>query len=56
MGRGTRACMGFGYWFMALLLSLMFPLRLVFGLGNFVVMRLAPEASWPPGVDEESRR
>lgn len=56
MGRRTRARMGTWLWFMALLLSLMFPLSLVFGLGNFVVMRLAPEASWPPGIDEESKR
>ena len=56
MGRRTRARMGAGYWFMAILLGFMFPLWLIFGLGNFVVMRLAPEASWPLGADEASKQ
>jgi hypothetical protein len=56
-GRRARERMR-GFWgtLMASLLSVLFPLWLLFGLGNFVVMRLAPEASWPPGLDEESRR
>ncbi|QOF78332.1 DUF6708 domain-containing protein [Variovorax sp. 38R] len=37
------------------LMSLLFPLWLLFGIGNFIVMRLAPEASWPAGVDEASK-
>jgi hypothetical protein len=47
-----------GFWgtLMASLLSVLFPLWLLFGLGNFVVMRLAPQASWPPELDEQSRR
>lgn len=57
LGRRTRKRMkGFLGAFMMFLLSLLFPMWLVFGLGNFVVMRLAPESSWPPGVDEESKR
>jgi hypothetical protein len=56
-GRRARERMR-GFWgtLMASLLSVLFPLWLLFGLGNFAVMRLAPEASWPPGLDEESRR
>ena len=56
-GRRARERMR-GFWgtLMATLLSVLFPLWLLFGLGNFVVMHLAPEASWPPGVDEQSRR
>lgn len=57
LGRRTRRRMkGFLGTFMMFLISLLFPMWLVFGLGNFVVMRLAPESSWPPGMDEESRR
>jgi hypothetical protein len=41
---------------LAFVMPLMFPMWLLFGLGNYVAMKLAPEASWPPGVDEESRR
>ena len=57
LGRRTRQRMkGFLGTFTMFLRSLLFPMWLVFGLGNFVVMRLAPESSWPPGVDEELRQ
>jgi hypothetical protein len=36
-------------------MTLLFPLWLVFGLGNYIVMKIAPEAVWPPGLDDESR-
>ncbi|MDP9994669.1 type IV secretory pathway TrbD component [Variovorax boronicumulans] len=56
MGRRARERMrGFFGTLMMVLMSLAFPLWLLFGLGNFVVMHLAPEASWPPGVDEASK-
>lgn len=48
-GRRARARMGAGAWIMAGLMSLLFPFWLVCGLGNFIVMRLAPKAVWPPG-------
>ncbi len=56
-GRRSRARMK-GFWgrLMMVLMSVPFPLWLLFGIGNFIVMHLAPEASWPPGVDEQSRR
>lgn len=56
MGRRARERMrGFLGTLMMVLMSLVFPLWLLFGLGNFVVMRLAPEASWPAGMDEASK-
>jgi hypothetical protein len=56
-GRRSRVRMK-GFWgrLMMVLMSVPFPLWLLFGIGNFIVMRLAPEASWPPGVDEQSRQ
>jgi hypothetical protein len=54
-GRATRSRMGIGYWFIATLVSLLFPLWLLFGLGNYAVMRLAPGVIWPDGMDETSR-
>ena len=38
------------------LMALPFPLWLVFGLGNYVVMKIAPEAVWPRDMDEKSRQ
>jgi hypothetical protein len=56
-GRRARSRMkGFLGTLMMAAMSLLAPMWLLFGLGNFVVMKLAPEASWPPGIDEESRR
>jgi hypothetical protein len=56
-GRRTRERMkGFLGTLMMVLMSLLAPMWLLFGLGNYVVMKLAPEATWPPGVDEQSRR
>jgi hypothetical protein len=56
-GRHARARMqGFLGKAMMVVMSLLFPIWLLFGLGNYIVMKLAPEASWPPGIDEESRR
>ena len=55
-GRRARARMkGFLAKCAMVLMSLLFPLWLVFGIGNYIVMKIAPEAVWPPGVDEESR-
>jgi hypothetical protein len=31
------------------------PMCLLFCIGNYIVNLIAPEAVWPPGVDEESR-
>jgi len=42
--------------FFMLLMAIPFPLWLIFGLGNYAVMKIAPEAVWPREVDEESRR
>ena len=57
LGRRTRQRMkGVLGFLMMFLISLLFPMWLVFGLGNFIVMRVAPESSWPQGMDEESRR
>jgi hypothetical protein len=56
-GRRTRERMkGFLGTLMMVLMSLLAPMWLLFGVGNYVVMKLAPEATWPPGVDEQSRR
>lgn len=56
-GRRARERMrGFLGTLMMLLMSLLFPLWLLFGLGNLIAMRLAPDASWPAGVDEASKR
>jgi hypothetical protein len=55
-GRRARARMqGFLAKCAMVLMSLLFPLWLVFGIGNYIVMKIAPEAVWPPGADEESR-
>jgi hypothetical protein len=55
-GRRARARMqGFLAKCAMVLMTLLFPLWLVFGLGNYIVMKIAPEAVWPPGLDDESR-
>jgi hypothetical protein len=55
-GRRARARMqGFLAKCAMVLMTLLFPLWLVFGLGNYIVMKIAPEAVWPPGMDDESR-
>jgi hypothetical protein len=51
-GQQVRARMGAGYWSLAVLVSLLFPLWLLFGVGNFVVMRLAPPAAWPAHAEQ----
>jgi hypothetical protein len=55
-GRRARARMK-GFWgtVMMVLMSLLFPLWLLFGLGNYIVNKFAPEAVWPAGMDEQSR-
>lgn len=56
-GRRARQRMrGFFGVLMMVLMSLAFPLLLLFGLGNFIVMHVAPEAVWPRGMDEASKR
>ncbi|WP_157489419.1 DUF6708 domain-containing protein [Lysobacter sp. Root916] len=56
-GRRARERMrGFFGTLMMVLMSLPFPLWLLFGVGNVIVMRLAPDATWPAGVDEASKR
>lgn len=55
-GLRTRARMGVGAWIVAALMSLLFPLWLVCGVGNFVAMRLSPQAVWPADLDAQSRR
>ncbi|SFK38145.1 hypothetical protein SAMN04487938_0547 [Lysobacter sp. cf310] len=56
-GRRVRERMrGFLGALMMVLMSLLFPLWLLFGLGNVIVMRLAPDATWPAGVDEASKQ
>lgn len=46
-----------GFWplVMAVLMTLLLPLWLLFGVGHFVAMRLAPEAVWPDDTDVVSR-
>jgi hypothetical protein len=46
-----------GFWgtVMMVLMSLLFPLWLLFGLGNYIVNKIAPEAVWPPGMDALSK-
>ena len=34
------------------LISLLFPLWLLFGVGNDAITRVAPEVNWPPGPDQ----
>ncbi|MFT3721029.1 DUF6708 domain-containing protein [Pseudorhodoferax sp.] len=46
---------GFLGFLIMVLISMLFPMWLLFGLGNYVVNKLAPEAVWPPGMDEQSR-
>jgi hypothetical protein len=55
-GRRARARMK-GFWgtVMMVLMSLLFPLWLLFGLGNYIVNKLAPEAVWPADVDALSK-
>lgn len=42
--------------FFMLLMAIPFPLWLIFGLGNYIVMKIAPNAVWPSEMDEESKR
>jgi hypothetical protein len=55
-GRRARARMK-GFWAAAMMvvMTMVLPLWLIFGIGNYIVMKIAPEAVWPPGMDEQSR-
>jgi hypothetical protein len=55
-GRRARHRMK-GFWgtLMAVLMSLLLPMWLLFGLGNYIVNLIAPEAVWPADVDALSK-
>jgi hypothetical protein len=40
---------------MAVLMSLLLPMWLLFGIGNYIVNLVAPEAVWPADVDAQSK-
>jgi hypothetical protein len=55
-GRRARVRMK-GFWgtLMAVLMSLLLPMWLLFGIGNYIVNKFAPEAVWPAGMDALSK-
>jgi hypothetical protein len=55
-GRRARVRMK-GFWgtLMAVLMSLLLPMWLLFGIGNYIVNLVAPEAVWPADVDAQSK-
>lgn len=53
-GAEYRADAPWFHWLYALILFPVLPLLLLFGLGNYIVMRLAPNPVWPPEIDRES--
>ena len=54
-GREYRRSAHWVIWLLALILLPVSPLLLLLGLGNYVVMRLAPEPKWPTEINAESR-
>lgn len=43
------------HWIYDVLMFPVFPLMLLWGLGYYIVMRLAPDPVWPPQIDRESK-
>lgn len=54
-GREYRRNMHWVTWLLALITLPVMPFLLLFGLSNYVVLRLAPEPKWPTEMDAESR-
>ena len=54
-GSEYRRIMHWVTWLLALITLPVVPFLLLFGLSNYVVMRLAPEPKWPVEIDAASR-
>ncbi|RNF84989.1 hypothetical protein EER27_04145 [Lysobacter psychrotolerans] len=54
-GRAFRRDLPAIGWFIAAITTPLFWILLPFGLCHYIVMRVAPEPSWPPEIDARSR-